>query len=498
MSFTRKIKRGNKVYLAEVENKWINGKCIQKHIRYIGKEADGKTILSGSISNIEVDEVKVYGPLLVLHHIAEKIELSTVLGHYSNEILSMVYAHCIDYRSINQMQQWFKRTDLNTLLNIENVTEKKLLNALDYLEERDALNLQQKIFEQVKKRYKIKSTGIIYDVTNTYLYGNKCILGKKGRGKGNIKDRPLIQIALGVTRNKSIPMFHKVFDGNVHDTKTLQDLLFHLKQYKARAGLFIFDRGACSARNIREVKSIGYDVLCGIAIKGDLKNKIRLLIEQNDLIQLKNRVRLTKLIYYVTTIPYMIDGINGTLALCFNEEQRKGLRESRYDEITNAQQLISENKSIKGGLEKYFDKNGKVIHKILHEAEEFDGYSCIFTTKKLLKDDIVHLYFDKDVIEQAFKTIKGITHLQPVRHWLYNRVVSHVFICYLSFLLLSLLKVHLKKIALSPQEALTELSTMYKVYMKDSKKNFKIARIVTLTKKQEIILKAINPVLIKT
>ena len=83
-------------------------------------------------------------------------------------------------------------------------------------------------------------------------------------------------------------MFHKVFDGNVHDTKTLQDLLFHLKQYKARAGLFIFDRGVCSARNIREVKSIGYDVLCGIAIKGDLKNKIRPLIAQNDLIQLKN------------------------------------------------------------------------------------------------------------------------------------------------------------------------------------------------------------------
>lgn len=36
------------------------------------------------------------------------------------------------------------------------------------------------------------------------------------------------------------------------------------------------------------------------------------------------------------------------------------------------------------------------------------------------------------------------------------------------------------------------------LYMKDPKKNFKIARIVTLTKKQEIILKAINPVLIKT
>jgi hypothetical protein len=36
------------------------------------------------------------------------------------------------------------------------------------------------------------------------------------------------------------------------------------------------------------------------------------------------------------------------------------------------------------------------------------------------------------------------------------------------------------------------------VYMKDTKKQFKISRIVTLTKKQEEILKCINPNLLKT
>ena len=42
MSFIRKVKIGNKIYLSEVENKRINGKVVQKHIRYVGKEADGK------------------------------------------------------------------------------------------------------------------------------------------------------------------------------------------------------------------------------------------------------------------------------------------------------------------------------------------------------------------------------------------------------------------------------------------------------------------------
>ena len=44
MSFIRKVKIGNKIYLSEVENKRINGKVVQKHIRYVGKEADGNTI----------------------------------------------------------------------------------------------------------------------------------------------------------------------------------------------------------------------------------------------------------------------------------------------------------------------------------------------------------------------------------------------------------------------------------------------------------------------
>ena len=40
MTFIRKIKKGDKVYYQEVENKWINGKTVQKHIRYIGKDRE--------------------------------------------------------------------------------------------------------------------------------------------------------------------------------------------------------------------------------------------------------------------------------------------------------------------------------------------------------------------------------------------------------------------------------------------------------------------------
>jgi len=112
-----------------------------------------------------------------------------------------------------------------------------------------------------------------------------------------------------------------------------------------------------------------------------------------------------------------------------------------------------------------------------------------------LKRIMVRVYFDKDLIEKAFQSLKGVIKVQPIRHWLYNRVIAHVFICYLAYLLLSLLKLRLKKIEMSPVEALRELDSLYKVYMRDEKKNFKVSRLVALTKKQEKILRTIDEML---
>src|SRR3990167_10951604 len=166
MSFIKKIKKNGKIYLSEVESKWINGKSVQKHIRYIGTEVDGETKLASSISDIEIEEVKVFGPLIVLHHIAKEIGLPELLGEYSNEILSLVYAHCLNYRSINHMSSWFKRTDLSVMLDIEKVTEKTLLDALDSLENIDVENLQLEIFDALEKKFHVGRKGIVYDVTN--------------------------------------------------------------------------------------------------------------------------------------------------------------------------------------------------------------------------------------------------------------------------------------------------------------------------------------------
>jgi transposase len=496
MSFIRKIKRKSGTYLAEVESQRVDGKVVQKHIRYVGREVDGETILSSSLSDVAIDEVKAYGPVLVLDYLAKKCGLPELLGDRALEILAMVYAHCLDYKSINRMKQWFERTDLALMLPLDGVTEERLLEALDSLEGMNTIDLQRRIFDKAASVFRIPVSGILYDVTNTYLYGKNCDLGKYGHDKEGVKGRPLIQVGLAVTKECGIPVCHKVMDGNIHDVKMFTDFITDLRSFHIHKGTVIYDRGIASAENLRETQGIGWDTLCGLPIRGKLADVVREVARTHSFVQLENRVHLRKGVFYAVEVPHSIDMVKGTLTVCFNERQQRDLRESRYDEIEQAQLLLSQGKTIKAGMEKYFIK--KLLNKAaLAEAEEFDGFTCLFTTSRLTKQEMIRFYFDKDLVEKAFRTIKGVTRLRPVRHWLYNRVTAHVFVCYLAYLLLSLLQYRLAKLGITAEEALAELETMYKVYLRDARKGFQLSRVVTMSKKQESILKAVDRTLVK-
>ena len=134
----------------------------------------------------------------------------------------------------------------------------------------------------------------------------------------------------------------------------------------------------------------------------------------------------------------------------------------------------------------------------IHDKESrWDGLSFIFTTSQLTIEDTIKAYFDKDVVEKSFQALKGVVRLRPVRHWLSTHVEAHVFICYLSGLLLALLKMKVAPLGISFQEALNELDGLYRVYLRDPKSGFTLGRLTTLTKRQEQILRAVDKRLLK-
>ena len=498
MSFIRKIKTKSGTYLAEVESQWKNGKVCQKHIRYVGKVENNRTVLSTSVSEISIDSVKMSGALPLLHDIAKSIDLPTILGDYSNELLSMVYAHCLDYKSLNNMPQWFERSDLNRLLNLEGLTQSKLLKALDSLNNQDLTELQLRIFDRSQEVYDFSTNGVLYDVTNTYVYGTKTQLAKLGYSKDGKRRCPLIQIGLAVTKEDGIPLIHKAFEGNMRDPQTFTSLNESLLQYGIKNPLVIYDRGIVSRKNLLLSRENNWHCITGLSLQGELKNKVIKCAKKSSILNFKNRVELPQSSYYVLSENYEHSGIAGKLLICLNNQLRIKTREARHDEISHAQKQLQQKNRIKEGLKKYFDSNNKPLLSKIQEAELFDGFSCLFCTNKALpKHEILQLYYEKDLIEKAFQTLKGVVNIQPIRHWLYNRVIAHIFICYLSYLLLSIMKYKLKKISMSPITAIEHLRNLYSIYIKDLNNNFLLTKCVTPNKSQVQIIKQINPLLLK-
>ena len=67
LSFIRKIKRGNRIYLAEVENNRDGVKVRQKLIRYLGLDPTClQNDIPFKINDLKVGPVNVFGPVIAL------------------------------------------------------------------------------------------------------------------------------------------------------------------------------------------------------------------------------------------------------------------------------------------------------------------------------------------------------------------------------------------------------------------------------------------------
>jgi transposase len=492
MSFIRKIKRGNSIYLAEVQNSWVDGKVVQKHIRYVGKEVDNKPFLTGSVERASIDKVAIYGPLLVLDEIARELDLSSLLGDAGEYLLSLAYAHCISPDSISGLAQWYQKTEIANLLDIPDVTYKKLLGTIDAVD--DLAGVQRRIFRRLKTVLNVSPSGYFYDLTNVYFYGLCCPLAKRGHNAEGRKD-PQIQIGLAVTQKEGLPIFHKVYEGHIFDARTLPDVLREFEEDEIRDICLVWDRGVSSRLNIREARGLGYQVLCGLALKEGLKKEADRLLS-DDLVSMRHRVRLKNATFYVKKKRHVAEGVRGYIALCLNEKERQAIHERRYDEIDNALRRLKERKPIKEGLRKYLHGRG-INHRVPAEAERYDGLSVVFSTRDLDEDEMVKGYFEKDRVEKSFRCMKSVLEMDKVRFWPASRVRGHIFVCYLAYLLLSVLEYKLNGTGLTATEALETMSSMYRVYLTDPKSKNKFVKTVTLNKAQEEILKKVNPRLLK-
>lgn len=507
VSFIRKIKRNGRIYLAEVENKRVDGRVKQSLIRYLGTEPNSKdSAFPSNPPPSKPSDVKVYGSVLALNSIARRLGLFELMGEHANAIMTLVFCHCHDYRSISDTERWFKQTDLAHIFGVENITEKQLRNALEYLENVDHFQLQKSIFEMACKICEEKPSSVIYDVTNIHFEGIHCEIAKYGKDKKNVKGRRLVQIGLVITKECGLPIFHQVHPGNIHDAKIFKEAIVLLRRFGIRGGILVHDRGITSKSSILELVDSRWKVVAGVALHAGIKSAISDL-DLNSIKNFRNLIRQGKTHFYATSMPFKMSAVKGKLIILVNHHKRQVIQQKRLDSILNAQDALAMKKEIDKNLKKYFTTTGKINTHALHRAEKYDGISILFINGKTSKQDSVRLYFEKDLIEKSFQALRGVINIRPVHVRLTGKVNAHILICYLSYTLLTTFRCFLQKSRgkmmfskCSSLEALEEISRVYKIYYESDTSNYntgsknnKQYQLVETTELQAAIMKAICP-----
>ena len=454
MAFIRKIRKGGAIYLAKVESYRQDGKVKQRVLEYVGKEEDGVPIQKVDINKIEVENVQQYADVSILYQLAVELKLNYLLGKYHKPIISLLIAHLICKGSIFRVARWIENSTIKEVVGLNELTTEMLYSCLDHLEECSFEAIEQNIFEYWLKIAPDDNQSFVLDVTDTY-YNGRHDPSMQRKGKDG-KVSKLIQIGLGVSFENGFPIFHKSYDGNISNIKILEDLM----RIMARRGIntIVMDRGFYSQSNVEDLNKLKMRMIVGVKQSPGIKKNILDKIKRDKIYAAKNQVTLKDTYVYVEEVEFLF----GKMIVIYNP---------KYEALKRDRMLADE----------ATDKEVKYV-----------GYSLIFHNTKLKPDVVVKKYFDKDVVERSFRTMKGDAQLHPIRLWLPTRVNAHIKICYLSMCLLSLIKFRCKKISTSPGEIIQELQTVYKVNLKHSKTKQKFTKIVTLSNNQKNILKALK------
>lgn len=458
MSFIRRIKKSSGVYLAEVESYREDGKVKQRVLKYIGKETAIQQAPSSqdspSFADIRVSAVKQYLDYRVLHELACQIGLPSLLGKKFKPILLLVYTQILTRKSLYALPEYLQHTAIQDILGVDKIVDKHLYQALDELEALDFIPVETAIATQFSSLVPEKQA-LVIDVTDTYFSGSQADW-KRRRGKQGRYDK-LIQIALAVTSENGFPLTHRIYEGNINHVKIFQDLLGdpRLKAFDT----IILDRGMPSAQTIELLKRMGQKVLTGLRAYSSLKKEFLDKVDREEIYQPKNRVVLKDTEVFVQTFPYQ----QGELIVLYNPVLEAEKRNQAMNTAT------------------YSPENAKYM-----------GYSLLYHDTTMTPEDVVKAYFDKDVVEKAYRELKTSIKLNPIRKYRLDHVKAHVKICYLAYALLSLMKYRLKPLKLSATKALEKLQPIHKVTLTNKSGTESWTQLVTLTNEQNQILAALN------
>lgn len=216
--------------------------------------------LRGDFDHWTVDPTSgpVFGVLTALKQIADQAGLTGALGNSRTGKLGLflTLARVADQGSRLSAVRWAQNHAVAEVLGLAAFDEDDLYAALD-----DLCNRQERIEQALYQRY-LKQRGhpptlFLYDVTSSYLEGQRNALGDFGYNRDGKRGK--LQIVIGLLADEAgEPLAVRVFAGNTADPVTVVEQIRIVKeQFGVEELVFVGDRGMVKSKGKQALKEAG-------------------------------------------------------------------------------------------------------------------------------------------------------------------------------------------------------------------------------------------------
>jgi hypothetical protein len=346
------------------------------------------------------------------------------------------------------MSRAFGQSTLASALGVEDADEDELYAALDWL-----LSRQGRIEATLARRHLQEGTLVLYDVSSSYFEGHSCRLAQLGYSRDGRRGTPQIVYGLLCDR-RGCPVAVEVFEGSLHDDKTLPAQIDKLRRRFGLASVIVVsDRGMVTKANLAllresegaawitalkapQLKKLVRDGALQLSLfdEQDLAEVAaddypgeRLVVCRNPLVAAERARKRDDLLAATERALAEVAGRveQGTLT----GEAAIGLA---VGEVWNRWRM---RKHFQGAITETSLAFQRKHEQIAAEAA-LDGIYVLRTSvpePELAAPDVVRAYKQLKEVERAFRTLKGPLELRPIHHRLEDRVKAHVFLCMLSY-----------------------------------------------------------------
>ena len=444
------------------------------------KEVDTTTIKNSDVKTIGVENI-LYETIQELK-LPDKLKSLGLTNIQLNSAIGTLVAKATNPSSEAKAFDWLCDTSaINELIgcdfnqissnNIYRISDKLYANKED---------IEEHLYTKQKEIFNYKETITLYDLTNTYFEGSAKGIEKASRGRSKEKRSDAPIITLGVMLDSSgFVRKSQIFDGNVSEGKTFQEMLDKLRVptkdknlLNTVPSLVVMDAGIATQANIDYLSSNGYEYIV-VSRKRDksfdetkattvkINNKDEVIVRAQKVINEETG----EIELFVHSKPRELkeDAMQKRVQDIFLQKLqylKDGLlikrRTKAYEKVLES---IGKLKGKYPAISQYYsivttkDPNGvNAINIVWNEKKSLDnkssinGVYCLRSNNTTMDEHTMwQTYTTLTDLEAVFRSLESELGLRPIFHQTQSRVDGHLFITLLAYSIIHTIRYKLKR-----------------------------------------------------